>query len=190
MPEATALALVAAAAAVRWRRRILATLADPIWEAALAGGLAAGVVGTLVEDSGPVLLVVAMFALACLVAYAQGAPRLAPGVVSGAGRRVVAGGPAGDGPAAAEPAADDAAAEPAADDAAAEPAADDAAAEPAADGTAAEPAADDAAAEKPAADDAAADGPAADGPAADGSAADGPAAGRAPRHIPSRPPAP
>lgn len=52
------------------RRRLLAPVGgDPAWLAALAGGLTAGVVGALVEDSGPVLLVVAVFALACVLAY-------------------------------------------------------------------------------------------------------------------------
>jgi hypothetical protein len=48
---------------------------DPAWMAALAGGLAAGVLGSLVEDSGPVLLVVAVFALGCVTAYLWGRPR-------------------------------------------------------------------------------------------------------------------
>ncbi len=39
-----------------------------------AGGLAAGVVGALVEDSGPVLLVVAVFALGCVATYLWGRP--------------------------------------------------------------------------------------------------------------------
>ncbi len=53
---------------VRRRERLLAPVdCDPAWLAALAGGLAAGVVGALSEDSGPVLLVVAVFVL-CLPA--------------------------------------------------------------------------------------------------------------------------
>jgi hypothetical protein len=76
MPFATALALLCAAVGVRRRERLLAPVAgDPAWLAALSGGLAAGVVGALVEDSGPVLLVVAVFALGCVVTYLQsGAP--------------------------------------------------------------------------------------------------------------------
>ena len=42
--------------------------------AAFAGGLTAGVVGALVEDSGPVLLVVAVFALGCVASYLWGRP--------------------------------------------------------------------------------------------------------------------
>jgi len=76
MPVATAIALAYAAAGVRWRERLLAPVrGDPAWLAALAGGLAAGVIGSLVEDSGPELLVVAVFALGCVVSYLWGRPR-------------------------------------------------------------------------------------------------------------------
>jgi hypothetical protein len=75
MPPATALALVAAFVGVRRRERLLAPVGgDRVWLAALAGGLTAGVVGALTEDSGPVLLVVAVFALACLLGYLWSAP--------------------------------------------------------------------------------------------------------------------
>ena len=75
MPAATAVALAYAAVGVRRRRRLLSPVAsDPGWLAALAGGLAAGVVGALVEDSGPVLLVVAVFALGCVASYLWGRP--------------------------------------------------------------------------------------------------------------------
>ncbi|HWG09777.1 MAG TPA: hypothetical protein VN672_12320 [Solirubrobacteraceae bacterium] len=75
MPAATVLAVLCALAAVRWRERLLAPVGeDPAWLAALAGGLAAGVVGTLSEDSGPVLLVVAVFALGCVCSYLWGRP--------------------------------------------------------------------------------------------------------------------
>jgi hypothetical protein len=78
MPAATALALVVAALGISRRERLLAPVhCDPVWLAALAGGLAAGVVGALSEDSGPVLLVVAVFALACVLAYLWGRPRTA-----------------------------------------------------------------------------------------------------------------
>jgi hypothetical protein len=70
MPFATALALIAAVLGVRARARLLAPVnGDPAWEAALAGGLTAGVVGALVEDSGPVLLVIAVVTLGCVLAY-------------------------------------------------------------------------------------------------------------------------
>ncbi|MGH2864779.1 MAG: hypothetical protein ACRDJX_05965 [Solirubrobacteraceae bacterium] len=81
MPVATICALLCAAIAVRRRALLLAPVdEDPGWLAALAGGLAAGVVGALVEDSGPVLLVVAVFALGCVVAYLWGGRQTRPTV--------------------------------------------------------------------------------------------------------------
>ncbi|HEY2142018.1 MAG TPA: hypothetical protein VGG98_08160 [Solirubrobacteraceae bacterium] len=75
MPLATALALLATALGIRHHQRLLAPVAgDPAWLAALAGGLAAGVVGALTEDSGPVLLVVAVFTVGCLLAYLRSPP--------------------------------------------------------------------------------------------------------------------
>jgi hypothetical protein len=73
MPLATALALVASFMAVRRRDRVLAPVhSDPAWLAALSGGLAAGVIGALSEDSGPELLVVAVFVLGCVLSYLWG----------------------------------------------------------------------------------------------------------------------
>jgi hypothetical protein len=75
MPLATALALLCAWLGLRRRDRMLAPVAgDPVWQAALAGGVTAGVVGALVEDSGPVLLVVAVFTLGCVLSYLWGQP--------------------------------------------------------------------------------------------------------------------
>jgi hypothetical protein len=80
MPAATAVALLLAGFGVRRRRDLLAPVgSDPAWLAALAGGLTAAVVGALVEDSGPVLLVVGVFALGCVTTYLWGRPR-EPGV--------------------------------------------------------------------------------------------------------------
>jgi hypothetical protein len=79
MPVATALALACAAWGTHRRERLLAPVgSDPAWLAALAGGLTAGVVGALVEDSGPVLLVVAVFALGCVATYLWGRPPAMP----------------------------------------------------------------------------------------------------------------
>jgi hypothetical protein len=73
MPIATAFALLYAGLGLRRRDRLLAPVAgDPVWRAVFAGGLAAGVVGALVEDSGPVLLVVAVFVLGCVATYLWG----------------------------------------------------------------------------------------------------------------------
>jgi hypothetical protein len=75
MPAATVVAVIAAALGLRRQERLLAPVAnDAAWRAALAGGLTAGVVGALVEDSGPVLLVVALFALVCVLSYLWGCP--------------------------------------------------------------------------------------------------------------------
>jgi hypothetical protein len=75
MPVATAFALLCAAVGISRRERLLAPVGgDRLWLAALAGGLAAGFTGALSEDSGPVLLVVAVFTLGCLVAYLWGRP--------------------------------------------------------------------------------------------------------------------
>ncbi len=75
MPFATALALVLSALGVRHHRRLLAPVdCDPAWLAALAGGLTAGVIGALSEDSGPVLLVVAVGVLGCVLSYLWSRP--------------------------------------------------------------------------------------------------------------------
>src|SRR5262249_61662243 len=75
VPAARALALLAAALGLRRQARLLAPVAnDAGWRAALAGGLTAGLVGALVEDSGPLLLVVAAFALVCVLSYLWGRP--------------------------------------------------------------------------------------------------------------------
>jgi hypothetical protein len=75
MPVATVLALLAAGWGIRARERLLVPVGgDQLWLAALSGGLAAGVVGALVEDSGPVLLVVAVFVLGCVVSYLWAPP--------------------------------------------------------------------------------------------------------------------
>jgi hypothetical protein len=75
MPFATAFALICAVVGVHRRERLLSPVGgDPVWLAALCGGLAAGVIGALVEDSGPVLLVVAVFALGCVLTYLWAGP--------------------------------------------------------------------------------------------------------------------
>jgi hypothetical protein len=79
MPLATALALIASVIAVRRRDRVCAPVhSDPAWLAALAGGLTAGVIGALSEDSGPELLVVAVFVLACVLSYLWGGTGVEP----------------------------------------------------------------------------------------------------------------
>ncbi len=93
MPVAAALSLAAGVIFLLRRRELLAPVRmDPAWEAALLGSLAAGVVGALVEDSGPVLLVVALFTLGSVLAYLAGAPRAArrsPGMPPGSRSRAL-----------------------------------------------------------------------------------------------------
>jgi hypothetical protein len=79
MPLATALALICCGLGLRRREQLLSPVgADPAWLAALAGGVTAGVVGALSEDSGPVLLVVAVFTLGCVLTYLWGRPAPTP----------------------------------------------------------------------------------------------------------------
>ena len=78
MPFITLIALLAAGYAVRYRRRIFAPLRDsPSWRATLIGGLTASIVGALSNDSGPLLLAIGVFVLACATAYIRGDPGLA-----------------------------------------------------------------------------------------------------------------
>jgi hypothetical protein len=78
MPLLTLIALLAAAYGLRYRERIYAPLrGSPSWTAALAGGLTASVVGTLFNDSGPILLAFGVFVLACATSYIRGDPALA-----------------------------------------------------------------------------------------------------------------
>jgi hypothetical protein len=75
MPIATAVALLLSALAVWRRERVCSPVdSDPAWVAALSGGLTAGVIGALSEDSGPVLLVVAVLMLGCVLSYLWGKP--------------------------------------------------------------------------------------------------------------------
>jgi hypothetical protein len=64
------LALVAIAVAIRRRDALLAGIPGaPLWGAALAGAAAAGVAGALFNDSGPLLLVFAIFVAAWTALY-------------------------------------------------------------------------------------------------------------------------
>jgi hypothetical protein len=75
MPFLTIVAVLAVAYALRDRERIYAPVrGSPAWQAALAGGLTASVVGTLFNDSGPRVLVFGVFLLACATAYIRAYP--------------------------------------------------------------------------------------------------------------------
>jgi hypothetical protein len=68
-------AALAVAFALKNRQWLYANLPHRAWVAVLVGGLAAGVAGTLTNDSGPVLLVNAVLALAGVTAYILGGTR-------------------------------------------------------------------------------------------------------------------
>ena len=70
MPLATLAALAAVVYGIRRRDRLLGHVQErPAWAAALAGGVAAGVIGSLANDSGPILLVLGTVVLAAAVLY-------------------------------------------------------------------------------------------------------------------------
>jgi hypothetical protein len=73
MPVATLVAIAAIVLGIRRRKELLRPVADrPAWAAALSGGIAAGVLGSLANDSGPVLLVLGSVVLLAAVLYLQG----------------------------------------------------------------------------------------------------------------------
>ena len=75
MPIDTAVCLAAAAYALRRPARVLGPVdGAPAWRAFVVGGFAAGVLGSLTNDSGPVLLVITSFGVACVLAYLHGRP--------------------------------------------------------------------------------------------------------------------
>jgi hypothetical protein len=77
MPLNTAVCLAGAAYAIRHRVRVLAPLGDAhVWWACLGGAFAGSLLGSLANDSGPLLLVVGSFGIACVIAYVRGDPRL------------------------------------------------------------------------------------------------------------------
>jgi len=74
MPLITLICLLAAAYAIR-NRRMFEPFAGPIWPAALIGGLTGGLIGSVTEDSGPLLIVVATITLAGVCSYLLGRPQ-------------------------------------------------------------------------------------------------------------------
>jgi hypothetical protein len=69
----------ALAVAFAWRNRgwLYANLPHRAWSAVIVGGLAAGIAGTLTNDSGPILLVNAVLALGGVTAYIVGGTQAA-----------------------------------------------------------------------------------------------------------------
>jgi hypothetical protein len=78
MPFATLISVLTIVYGIKYRRRVFAPVAsDDPWRAALAGSVAAGVAGSLSNDSGPLLLVISTFAVVAATVYVRGDPRLA-----------------------------------------------------------------------------------------------------------------
>ena len=73
MPLITLIASLTALWAIR-NRAIYQPFHGPIWSAVLIGGLAGGVIGSFTEDSGPMLLLGAVFMLIGVSAYLIGRP--------------------------------------------------------------------------------------------------------------------
>ena len=74
-PLLVALCALAVAYAVKHRRRIYGGVeTDPVWRAALLGGLGASISGSLFNDSGPTLLFIGVVALVFLTTYLRAGP--------------------------------------------------------------------------------------------------------------------
>jgi hypothetical protein len=67
---------LAVAFAYRNRAWLYKPLSEPAWNAALAGSLSLAVIGSLFNDSGPLLFVIGVFVMAIITAYIQGDPAL------------------------------------------------------------------------------------------------------------------
>jgi len=77
MPVVTLIAILAIAVGVRQRSRVLERVdGDAAWLAALVGLIAAGIAGSLFNDSGPVLLIFETFFAAGLVLYLRAEPKI------------------------------------------------------------------------------------------------------------------
>src|SRR5215213_1012079 len=78
-PLLTILCGLAVAYAIVHRDRVYATIrGDAVWRAALGGGLAASIAGSLFNDSGPMLLFIGIVALAFVTAYLRSPPGETP----------------------------------------------------------------------------------------------------------------
>jgi len=78
-PLLTILCALAVGYAIVHRDRIYATIrGDEVWRAAIIGGLAASIAGSLFNDSGPTLLFIGVVALTFVTAYLRSPPSDAP----------------------------------------------------------------------------------------------------------------
>jgi hypothetical protein len=79
-PLLTLLCALAVGYALVHRDRVYATIRhDAVWRAALGGGLAASIAGSLFNDSGPLLLFIGIVALTFVTAYLRNPPGEEPG---------------------------------------------------------------------------------------------------------------
>jgi hypothetical protein len=76
MPYVVAAGAIAVGFAYRNRSWLYRPLNEPVWHAALVGGLVSCIAGSFANDSGPLLFVVGMFGLVVATGYIQGDPRL------------------------------------------------------------------------------------------------------------------
>ncbi|MDX6668067.1 MAG: hypothetical protein QOK04_1447, partial [Solirubrobacteraceae bacterium] len=76
MPYVVAAGAIAVGFAYRNRSWLYRPLNEPVWQAALVGGLVSCIAGSFANDSGPLLFVVGMFGLVVATGYIQGDPRL------------------------------------------------------------------------------------------------------------------
>ena len=81
MPIITALCLLAAIYVIR-NRDMFHPWDGPIWPAVLMGGLVGGLIGSVTEDSGPMLIVVATITLIGVCCYLLGRPGITAGAES------------------------------------------------------------------------------------------------------------
>jgi hypothetical protein len=83
-PLLTILCVLAVGYALVHRDRVYASIrGDAVWRAALGGGLAAAISGSLFNDSGPLLLFVGIVSLGFVTAYLRAAPGVPEGPPTG-----------------------------------------------------------------------------------------------------------
>lgn len=76
MPAIVLAGALAVAFAYRNRAWLYKPLNEPVWVAALLGSLSLAIIGSIFNDSGPLLFVIGVFVLSLITAYMQGDPRL------------------------------------------------------------------------------------------------------------------
>ncbi|HZV72992.1 MAG TPA: hypothetical protein VFF79_04680 [Conexibacter sp.] len=94
-PLLTTICALAVAYAIVHRGRVYVTIRDDaVWRAALCGGLAASVSGSLFNDSGPILFFIGVVSLGFVTAYLRSPPGASASVSAGEGEAAATGLPA------------------------------------------------------------------------------------------------